>query len=109
MDFLRKLFGGSGGGVPGDPNGLYFYVRPNGCDEVVRIRVNRLNDLSLADDGKNYWVHKLARGVKCRQQVEIDLYFDSNRKMTNSELRGGVLVTEADYNQWVAAQETPQP
>lgn len=110
MDFLRRLLGGSGtSGTAGDPNGIYFYVLPDGCDEVVRVRVNRLNDLSLTDDGKSYWVHKLVRGVKCRQQVELDLYFDGNRRLKNSELSGGTLVTEAEYNEWVAALDAPQP
>jgi hypothetical protein len=110
MDFLKKLFGGGGGArTAGDPDGLYFFVQPNGCDEVVRIRVNRNNDLSLSDDGKSYWVHKLARGVKCRQQVEVDLYFDSSRRMTSSEISGGTLVTEADYETWTASQNASQP
>jgi hypothetical protein len=109
MDFLKKLFGGGGGArVSGDPDGLYYYVRPNGCEEVVRVRVNRYNDLSLTDDGKTLWAHKLARGVKCRQSVELDLYYDANRKLTNSEVSGGTLVTEADYEEWVAKQDAPQ-
>lgn len=105
MDFLKKLFGGGGGArVAGDADGLYYYVRPNGCDEVVRVRINRNNDLSLADDGKTLWAHKLVRGVKCRQTVELDLYYDGNRKLTNSEVSGGALVTEADYDEWAARQ-----
>lgn len=108
MDILKKLFGGGGGArVSGDADGLYYYVRPNGCEEVVRLRVNRYNDLSLTDDGKTLWAHKLVRGVKCRQSVELDLYYDSNRRLTNSEVSGGALVTEADYNEWTAKQDAP--
>ena len=107
MDFLRKLFGGGSGGakVAGDPDGLYYFVRPDGCDEVVRVRVNRLNDLSLMDDG-SYWVHKLVRGVKCRQQVELDLYYDSGRKLKNTEVSGGTLMTEEDFEAWTASQNS---
>ena len=111
MDFLRRLFGGggsSGAKVAGDPDGLYYYVRPNGCDEVVRVRVNRLNDLSLTDDG-SYWVHKLVRGLKCHQQVELDLYFDSGRRLKNTEVSGGDLVTQDDYETWAATQNAHQP
>ena len=115
MEFLKRLLGGgggsgsSGGAVAGDRVGLYYYVRPNGCEEVVRVRVDRNNDLSLADDGKGYWVRKGVRGVKCRQNVEMELYFDANRRLTNSELKGGVLVDEAAYDAWIAqqAQNTP--
>lgn len=110
MDFLRRIFGGGGSGgakVAGDPDGLYYFVRPNDCDEIVRVRVNRLNDLSLMDDG-SYWVHKLVRGVKCRQQVELDLYYDSSRKLKNTEVSGGVLATEAEYEAWVSSQNAHQ-
>lgn len=101
MDFLKKLFGG---GATGDV-GIYFYVKPHGCDEVVRVRINRNNDLSLADDGKTYQVHKMVMGTTCFQRVELDLYFGSNRQLKNSEISGGDLVKEADYNAWIESQE----
>jgi hypothetical protein len=103
MDFLRRLFGG-GGGSRGDAAGMYFYVRPKGCDEVVQIRIDRNNDLSAQDEGDTYWVHKYVRGSKCFQQAEINLYFDKNRQFVNSEVTGGALVTQADYEAWLATQ-----
>lgn len=110
MDFLKRILGvGAGGGASsgssGDPNGLYFYVQPNGCEEIVRVRVDKANDLSQDDDGKLF-VKKYARGTKCRQGVDLMLYFDGSRKMVNSELTGGVLVNEAAYQAWQAGQET---
>jgi DNA-binding beta-propeller fold protein YncE len=100
MEFLKKLFGGGGGGsrVTGDPDGMYYFVR-----------VNRYNDLSVQDDGKTLWAHKSVRGVKCRQGVELDLYYDSNRRLINSEVSGGALVTQADYDEWTAKQNAPTP
>lgn len=113
MEILKKLFGGGGsggsGGPAGDRVGLYYYVRPNGCEEVVRVRVDRNNDLSLADDNKSYWVRKGVRGVKCRQNVELELYYDSNRRLVDSQLQGGVLVDEAAYDAWVAQQQAATP
>ncbi|MFQ3568715.1 MAG: hypothetical protein SNJ59_17140 [Aggregatilineales bacterium] len=107
MQFLRSLFGG--GPRParqtGDPDGLYYFVRPHGCEEVVRVRINRNNDLSLTDDGSGYLVHKHVRGVKCRQGVELDLYYNSKRQLVNAEVSGGALVTEADYQAWLARQQ----
>jgi hypothetical protein len=70
-------------------------------------RWRRARGGSLADDGKTLWVHKLVRGVKCRQSVELDLYYDPNRRLTNSEVSGGALVTEADYDEWTARQDAP--
>ena len=49
MGWLQRLFGGRGrDSTPGDPHGLYLFVRCNRCHEVVRIRVNLSNDLSAS-------------------------------------------------------------
>lgn len=105
MELLKRLFGGGGNtGATGDPNGMYFYVRPRGCEEVVRVRVDRNNDLSLTDSGDSYWVHKYVRGTTCFQQVELDLYFNMNRQLANSDAQGGALVTEAEYQAWLDKQ-----
>lgn len=110
MDFFKRLFGGGGdqssAGVAGDRAGMYFYVRPNGCDEVVRVRIDRNNDLSLADDNTGYWVRKHVRGEACRQPVELELHFDSNRRLTNSSAEGGTLVEQAEYDAWTEQQAT---
>jgi len=113
MGFLKKIFGGGGGGtakdasadvkasgVSGDPAGMYFYIQPDNCDEVVRLRVNRDNDLSLNDDDSGYWVHKVVRGAKCFNGVDVDLYFDMSKRLKDSTLKGGKLVEEAAYNEW---------
>lgn len=110
MDFFRKLFGGGGAGqsASSDKDGLYYYVKPNGCSEVVQVRINVNNDLSLDDDGKGYLVRKTARGTtyKCTRSAELYLTYDSNRRLQNTEVSGGTLVTREDYEQWLAAQET---
>lgn len=105
MGFFRKLFGGRPAtqGEPGDKNGLYFYVRPAGCDEVVRVRIDKNNDPSLADDG-TFFVTKTVRGssYKCTRSAELHLYFDQQRRLQNSDVTGGALVTAEDYAAWVA-------
>lgn len=104
MEFLRKIFGGDGDSGGTDRTGMYFFVRPHGCEEVVRVRIDRNNDLSLSDDGSAYFVHKYVRGAKCRQSVEMDLFFDMNRNFMSSEVQGGNLVDEADWEDWQARQ-----
>jgi hypothetical protein len=104
MDFIRRFFGTNGAssaGSAGDPNGLYYYVRPQGCEEVVRVRIDRNNDLSLNDDNSSYVVHKHVRGVKCRQAVELTLHFDSSRRLVGNDVEHGTLVNEADYLTWM--------
>lgn len=104
MNFLKKLFGG---GQP-DSNVLILYVKPHRCQDVVSVRVNLYNDLSQTDDQKGYWTRKLVSSAnyKCGQ-VEMSLYFDNSRRLTESELQGGALVTEADYEAWLASQNAP--
>ncbi len=108
MDFLKKLFSGGAGGSSGDKNGIYFYIKPNGCQEIVKVRVDVNNEPSLDDDGKGYFVRKNARGTtyKCTRSAELYLTFDSNHKLLNTEVTGGTLVDEAAYLEWMAAQES---
>lgn len=110
MNFLKNLFGG-GGGKQADIEGrsMYLYVKPNRCDDVVRVRVDLNNDLSLNDEGSGYWVRKMvsSSNYKCTQ-VELNVYFDMGRRLQETETQGGQLVTRDDYEQWVAAQQTPE-
>ena len=106
MKFLKTIFGG-GGSQGGDSNALYLYVQPKGCDEVVRVRINLMNDLSESDDGQGYIVHKMARGTKCRQNVEIFLTFNAQRRLVEQQIDDGVAVEAATYEAWLAAN--PQP
>ena len=104
MEILKRLFGGGGGGVSGDSAGLYYYVRLHGSREVVRVRINRNNDLSLDDDGKNFWVHKVVMGTKGFQRAELELHFNQNRQLSGNRVSGGDLVTAAEYDEWVESQ-----
>lgn len=107
MNFLSRLFGG-GPRPSGDADGLYYYVRPDGCDEVVRVRVHRYNDLSEHDDG-GLWVHKSVRGVKCFTPVELDLYFTTDRKFSRADIKGGTLVDAAAWQAFVDQQQADTP
>lgn len=105
MNFLKKLFGGgnSAGGSrsANDSSGMYFYVKLHRCGDIVRVRVDMNNELSQNDESDGYWVRKLVSNgnYKCTQS-ELTLYFDSSRKMTNTELQGGQLVGKDEYEAW---------
>lgn len=103
MNFLKNLFGGGGGKQSSDV-GIYVYVRPRGCEEVIQIRLNPNNDLSRNEDGKLF-VRKIARGsYRCFNPIEMTLYFNDNRQLVSHEIdRAGEVVDEAAYNAW---QET---
>lgn len=108
MNFLKKLFSGDSSREAGDASGMYFYVRLHNCGDILRIRVDMNNELSLNDEGNGYWVRKLVSSgsnYKC-PKGEMTLYFDTNRKLTNSEVQGGQLVSKDAYDSWMAQQQT---
>jgi hypothetical protein len=102
MNFFKKLFSG---GAP-QQRGQYYYVKPTGCSEVVRIRVDTMNELSQNDDNDGYFVRKSARGTsyKCTKTAELLLEYDSQKRLKNTEILGGSLVTQAEYDTWVQAE-----
>ena len=103
MNFFKRLF--SGGGP--QPRGQYYYVKPTGCTEIVRVRVDSMNELSQNDDNDGYFVRKSARGTsyKCTRTAELLLEFDSQKRLKNTEILGGALVTQADYEAWLDSEE----
>jgi hypothetical protein len=104
MNFLRKLFGG-GADRGGDKEGMYFYVRSQRSGEVIQVRLHRFNDLSLTEDGRGYYVRKLATGSRGYDQVELELHFDQKRNFLSANITGGDLVERADYEAFLAQQE----
>jgi hypothetical protein len=103
MNFLKKLFGGSSGG--NSDRARYFYVRPKRCNEVVKVRIDMMNDLSIADEG-GYFVRKIARAMRCPFPAELHLNFDDNKNLTQVGVQDGEMVEEADYQAWVESQVT---
>jgi hypothetical protein len=98
MNFLRKLAGLFAGGpsVSGDV-GLYYYVKCDRCGEVIRVRINPMNDLSRTDDDKGYFVRKGIVGTRCYSQIEAEFSYSSNRKLTDTTISGGKLVDAEAY------------
>ncbi len=107
-DSLRALFGGGGQpGVDRDGRALWVYVRPQRCDDVLRVRIDMMNDLSQRDDGDGYHVRKLASSANYRcNQVELELDFDRRRRLERREAHGGSFVEREDWQAWQAAQSS---
>lgn len=107
MNILKKLFGGGDGSrISSDASGMYLYFKLHRCGDIVRVRIDMNNELSQSDEGDGYWVRKLVSNgnYKCTT-AEVTVYFDANRKMSNSDVQGGQLVTKDDYDAWMAAQQ----
>ena len=101
MNFLKQLAnlfaGGSALTAQGSDAGIYYYVRCDRCGEVIRVRINRMNDLSQSDDGKSWFAHKTIVGKRYYHPIEAEFVYDANRQLLRSEIKGGTLVTAEDY------------
>ena len=101
MSFLKKL--GSLFSPPtGDNRSLWLYVKCDKCGEILKGRVDLMNDLSIdygdAGEGTSYFCRKVFVGSnRCYRPIEVALTFDKNRRIMNEEIKGGVLVSEEDY------------
>ncbi|MBZ0275715.1 MAG: hypothetical protein K8I60_06205 [Anaerolineae bacterium] len=104
MDFFRKLF--SGDGRPGgeQDSGMYFYVQPRNCEEIVRVRVDTKHEANQTDDGTHY-IRKFVRAQdwRCGQTVELEIFLDADKRYQDATISGGTLVTEAEYTAWMNA------
>ena len=73
----------------------------------MRVRVDTMNEISQNDENDGYFVRKSARGTsyKCTRSAELYLTYDSQKRLQNTEVTGGTLVTAADYEAWLQAEE----
>jgi hypothetical protein len=106
MNLLKKLLGG-GASRPSDPSGMYYYVRSNRTGEVIQVRLNRENDLSLEDDEQGYFVRKMIVGQKSFDRMEAEFHFDRTRRFISCDVTGGTMVERDDYEIYLA-QQKPQ-
>src|SRR5262245_12366114 len=78
--------------------GYYYYVRCNRCGEVIRVRINPMNDLSANDDNEGWFTRKVIVGKRCYNRMEADFNYDNKRKLVDSQISGGTLVDKAAYD-----------
>jgi hypothetical protein len=96
FDFLKKLFGGGQSPSETEDRGIYFYVRPKRCQEVVRVRIDPMNDLSMDDENQLY-VRKMVRGGGCPFPAELVVTFTVQRNVQDATVDLGELVDAAAY------------
>jgi hypothetical protein len=98
MNILRQLSNMlMGKSSPSGDVGLYYYVRCNRCGEVIRARINPMNDLSAPDDGEGLFTRKVIVGQRCYNRIEAEFHYDSKRKLINSDITGGTLTDKEAY------------
>ena len=105
---MSKLLDGLKQALLGDPdnsNGaapaLHVTVKCDKCGEVIRVRVDKANDLlsDLAGDDETadqppmgYTLRKEAVGRRCQNLVHFAMQFDEHRRVTGRQIKGGEFV-----------------
>jgi hypothetical protein len=104
----------AGGPKPGSDVGLYYYVRCHFCKEVVRIRLNPMNDFSHPEnengqESPNFFARKVIVGQKCYRRMEAEFVFAPDKKLISKEVTGGVFVDEKDFLDYTAQEAANAP
>ena len=92
MNFLKKLFPDSSQSTSSQ---YTYFVKCNRCGETIEGHINLSNDLSMDYEGdrEGYFVRKGLMGSgRCFQQIEVELRFDSNKKLIEKQISGGQFV-----------------
>jgi len=104
MSFLKKmasfLFEGGGREEEGDVH--WEYVRCSRCGEKIRVRVDLRNELTSQFEGGEgaYYVRKGVVGsgkTRCFQMIEVELFFDPNRRLVSRYISGGEFITKEEF------------
>ena len=97
--------GGSGGAgqAPADPNALWFHFRCQRCGQVVRIRVDKRNDLNRAEEGPGaLLLRKEVMDARCFQLMSAEIWLDSGYRVVTSAVSGGELISQEEYEASIA-------
>lgn len=112
MRFLKKLasiFTGGSGGSNG--RALSLYVLCNRCHEPISAEVDLMNSLSREEDSDaQFYTRKVLQGSgqnRCFTQVEVELWFDRNKKVIRHEVSGGRWLTADEYETELARFNAP--
>jgi hypothetical protein len=93
LDTLKRLF-------QADPDRHHktVYARCARCGEILKTRLNLYNDLSVEYGGRrgqdSYYARKVLLGDSgCFNRVELEMTFDSQRRLVEVEAQGGEYLT----------------
>lgn len=103
MDFIKKLNKLLSASSEKDGDALWIYVRCAGCGEKLRTRIRLNNDLSIDfGEGENQDIYicrkTLVGNQQCFRRIEIQLTFNSNRKIIGREIVGGEFISVEEFD-----------
>jgi hypothetical protein len=101
MNFLKQLadFFTARPMPSGSDVGLYYYIKCNRCGEVIKVRINPMNDLSQSDGENTLFVRKVIVGRKCYNRIDAEFTYSTARKLLGAEVSGGEMVDKKAYDQ----------
>lgn len=113
MKYLKKLFAflaGSGGG--GSSRQFPIYVFSNRCREPMSAEIDLVNSLSRDDENENeFYTRKVLQGSgknRCFTQVEVEIWFDRNKRVSRHEVSGGRWLTAEEYEEELTRFNAPE-
>jgi hypothetical protein len=83
-------------------------VRPKRCQEIIPVRIDTYNEVSLTDEG-DYYARKIVRGGRCPFPAELHLYLNKDRRLVKVEVTDGEQVSAEEYEAWLAEKQKPGP
>lgn len=103
MGFFSKLFGAFQGKPPtGNDRYIPIYVLSNRCHEPIAGHIDMMNEISLDDENKaSYYTRKVLHSSgkdRCFAQVEVEVWFDSHKRIVRQEVQGGRWLTSEEYH-----------
>ncbi|MEX1018530.1 MAG: hypothetical protein WDZ49_02670 [Litorilinea sp.] len=112
MNLIRWFAGLFSGGGGGSKNGriLPVYVLSRRCNEPIAGQVDLYNELSLDEEETGYFCRKVLHTSgesRCFDQVEVSIWFDNRKNMTEHEVSGGRWLSEAEYEQELVRFHAP--
>lgn len=116
MNFLKSLANlFFGGGRPSANNRtLSIYLLSRRCNEPLIGQIDLLNELSQTDEESGtqhtYYARKVFRTSghnRCFDQIEVELWFDQNKKVAEHHVQGGRWLEADEYEQELARFNAP--
>ena len=101
MSLLKRLASLFTGRPASGSRNLTIYVLSKRCNEPLSAEVDTLNALSGSDDGDaSYYTRKVIQGTgknRCFTQVEVELWFNSQRVLLRHAVSGGRWLSAEEY------------
>lgn len=113
MSLLKRLASLFTGRPSSGGRNLTIYVLSKRCNEPLSAEVDTLNALSGSDDGDaSYYTRKVIQGTgrnRCFTQVEVELWFNSQRALLRHAVTGGRWLTAEEYEAELERFNAPPP